>query len=98
MIECRVGDHLVEVHGHARSAEKGKDLVCASVTILVSALILRLTELEMEGRLGPVTVDALEEGLAGVTWEGDADETVATFVSGMRLLQTAHPENVHLEV
>ena len=41
----------LEVEGHAEYAEPGKDIVCAGVSILTTALVRTLEEQQLRGRL-----------------------------------------------
>ena len=46
MINVKFGPHMVDCRGHAGSAPKGSDLVCAAVTIILYALKLGLSTLK----------------------------------------------------
>ena len=41
--------HRVTVKGHAHSAEKGRDLVCAAASMLVSTLAANVAQLHTKG-------------------------------------------------
>lgn len=45
MIVVEISDRQISIKGHAYYAEKGKDIICASVSMLAQALIISLEEL-----------------------------------------------------
>ena len=96
---CRK-DHSLTVEGHSLSAEKGKDLVCASASILAYTLA------NFVSNIGCATnkVIKLEEGDAEVSCEADPafDSTVAlvfdSICAGFDILAQKYPEYVKYEI
>lgn len=96
MIRVRIGKERVTVRGHAGSAPKGSDLVCAAVSALVYALAFRLYELESAGRIANAQ-PRMDAGDAEIVWQGEAEEAVAVFRAGIRLLEKNEPNYIKLE-
>ena len=70
------------VHGHAKSDEKGKDLVCCAVTTLVGTLFASLEENE-------ITYDSeLDEvaGYADLTVEVGVDQMPTVYIMYMTIM------------
>lgn len=90
-----------EIEGHAGSAEKGKDIVCAGASVLAYALIRSLGEAEARGR---TSADWKDDGSKMVIW---ADPNIGSvqeiksyfrmFVAGMRNLQEEYPEYAEIK-
>lgn len=85
----------IEVRGHARAAEKGRDLICCAVSVLVQAL-------EKTGR-GVGTVEArMEPGDAWVRlrpyplqWM-EAAQRYQAVIDGMRMMAESYPAHVRM--
>lgn len=96
---CRK-DHSLTVEGHALSAEKGKDLVCASA----SMLIYTLANFVLNIGFATDKVTKLEEGDAEVSCKVDPsfDCTVAlvfdSICAGFDILAQKYPEYVKFEI
>ncbi len=77
--------------GHADFAEKGQDIVCAGVSILIQTLADCLDEMTSY-----YDIDRDDEGM--ITHIGAAGKNAAilgeTTLHGLRLLANAYPENV----
>ena len=93
---------VLSVTGHAQTAEKGQDLVCAAASILVLTLAKNLELLLPE--YGTVSTE-IEDGAALIAAcipdeeERDAVRTVfQTIVTGFLLLQEKAPEAVDVTV
>lgn len=94
--------HLLIIEGHAGSAEKGRDLVCAAVSALAVTLVACLRDREADGQVilrrcvvrdGYVCVEAApatenEEPLRAV---------FETVVTGLRLLADCYPDYVRMD-
>ena len=92
MIRVSFDPYMISVIGHAESAPKGEDLVCAAVSILVHALDSML--------------DIYSEGLIRVCAEGryiigfnenskldhEADIAIEMFARGLEMLCENYPE------
>lgn len=59
MIDIRynIKDYTVSIDGHAGSAEKGNDLICAAVSALAHTLEANLRQLESVGALEKMAAD-----------------------------------------
>ena len=93
-------EYSVEIEGHAGyCAEKGKDIVCAAVSILYYTFCGMLTEhesqllsLEMGEGDGAYRIKwCPQEGYAGII-----DTIYESFLMGIRLLHEHYPNNVIL--
>ena len=91
----------LEVDGHAGGGEKGKDLICAGVSAIISALCEALRLAENRGRCESECED--EDGHAEV-WAfpsmGYSNEIRAYFkmcIAGLRLIARTYPGNVKVE-
>jgi uncharacterized protein YsxB (DUF464 family) len=91
-------DGTCEIHakGHANYAERGKDIVCASVSILIYTLIESIDERELS--LPPVIEAKAGETLIRVKPKSEnRGKICAVFeviANGFELLQKNFPENV----
>ena len=89
--------HRLTVQGHAQSAEKGKDLICAAVSILVFTLAQNIYELGDKGFLAEYVV-RLDEGDAELACDGEYHRCYKlvfdTICTGLELLATDFPEHV----
>lgn len=91
------------LRGHAGSAARGKDLICAAESMLTQALIRTLTDMEEEAKLqmrwqGSAQLGTMD--IEAVPAEGHAEEARACFrvtVTGLRMLAEAYPEYIKLE-
>lgn len=89
-----------ECSGHAGAGEKGKDIVCAGVSALVTALIGRIGELSEE-RLLEVESFHVGDGEISleVSWRDSFGRTAAlgvfeTVRAGLERIAEMYPENV----
>jgi uncharacterized protein YsxB (DUF464 family) len=93
------GLNRVVVEGHAGFAEAGKDLVCASATILAYTLAAFVDAKEQEGKCW-CTMCHFNEGEAFVSCkanegnEGEIAVGFETIVRGFELLAEKFPDNV----
>lgn len=91
----------VFVTGHAGAAEKGKDIVCAAVSMLVYTLA---NAVELHSELYKDSCIDLAEGAAKiqcVPHRGKKDAAMAVFdaiCQGFYLAESAYPENVRVTV
>lgn len=90
MIRVRLEPHRLRVQGHAGTAPKGEDLVCAACSALVYATAQRLNELEKP-------TGQLLEGDVDLRWTGDRSETLAVLRAGVKLLERDYPQAIHFE-
>lgn len=67
MITVTFTDHRLDIDGHANTAPKGEDIVCASVSVLAHTLIYGL-----EHVIGlAVTVAEMSPGIIRASWVPD---------------------------
>ena len=90
----------LEVEGHANTAPKGSDLVCAGVSMLTAALIGILEDAEARGRMIQGWKDT---GQQLSIWAdpkiGNTVEMKSYFkmcVKGLQMLQEQYPKNVEI--
>lgn len=89
--------------GHAGSAPRGEDLICAGVTVLAEALAQVLEQMDLEGKLEEKTID-LGEGAAFFRASGNPECTMAvqgafaTTVAGLAWLAENYPEFVQIKI
>ena len=95
----KTGGVLLTVMGHAETAPKGQDLLCAAVSILVHSLKDTMEWLEKE-KLGTVHILNIEEGLACLHFEPDEAHVEAYHASllpirlGFKRLCELYPEHI----
>ena len=99
---CRK-DHSLTIEGHSLSAEKGKDLVCASASILTYTLAAFVVN-TVDAGFATEKVIKLDEGDAEVSCKvnPDFDATVAlgfdSICAGFGILAQKYPEYVKYEI
>ncbi len=95
MIRVALAPESLEVSGHAGTAARGSDVVCAAVSTLAWALVYGLREVVP----AEVKVDQEEPGLLRLSWNaralGEAGRAVIAVVVGSLLeIEKRHPERV----
>lgn len=98
-IQMKIGeDGTCEIHakGHANYAERGKDIVCASVSILIYTLIESIDEKDLSA---PAVIEIREgETLIRVKPKSENKGKICAvfevIANGFELLQKKFPENV----
>lgn len=89
--------HRLTVKGHAQSAAKGHDLVCAAVSILVFTLAQTIYDLDEKGFLTEYVV-RLDEGDAELSCKSEYNRCCKTVFdvvrNGFQLLSAQYPDNV----
>ena len=91
----------LEVSGHANTAPKGQDLVCAAASMMTAALAGTLEDAEKRGR----TTAGYEDKNGTVTiWAdpimGSLNEIKSYYrmaVKGLKILQEEYPKNVEIK-
>lgn len=93
----------LKVKGHAGQAEAGKDIVCASASILAYTVAQIVTFMEEQGKLTKKPVIKIKDGDALITCQVKTDEDYAEalhayFVArvGYTLLAHNYPQYVEL--
>lgn len=96
--------HRLTMEGHARSAEPGHDLVCASASILAYTLAYNVLGLEESGKIRRAPVVKLEEGSAEICVTPKSGfQSVVTLIfdsicTGFALLAHDYPDYISYEV
>ena len=89
--------HRLTAKGHAQSAAKGQDLICAAVSILLFTLAQSIYDLNEKGLLTEHVVK-LEPGDAELSCNGEYKRCYKmmfdTVCNGFRLLAEDYPDNV----
>lgn len=92
-------DTTISIKGHANSAPKGKDLVCAGASTLAFTLIAALQE--GEARFRPVLSqhegDLKIECSPTRACEDECRAIMDTIMTGFEVLADEYPDNVHTE-
>lgn len=93
----------VTVKGHAHSAERGQDLVCAATSILCYTIAGFVCNMKREGRAENPVIE-LEEGNAEIVCvpsEAHREEITLAFdamCGGFDLLAKSYPDNISFEM
>lgn len=93
---------ILTLQGHAGQAEKGRDIVCASASILAYTVAQVVAELRDKGKLKRKPTLRLEEGDISIVCRPTKDayaqamHTYAIAQVGYALLQNTYPEYVKL--
>lgn len=96
--------YRLTVEGHARSAEPGRDLVCASASILAYTLASNVIGLAAGGQIRMSPLVNLEEGNAEVCvtprsgFQSVVKLIFDTICSGFSLLAKDYPEFITYEI
>ena len=94
----------MRIEGHAGQADKGKDIVCASASILAYTVAQTLTQMNKQGWLKKKPHINLKEGKGLITCipnEGYFDECLMAFFFaevGFSLLSHNYPQYVEVKV
>ena len=102
VITKREGTLSLRLVGHAGYAEHGKDIVCASASILVYTVAQMVADLHEQGRLAEEPMIRLEDGDAVIrvkpnAWGmADACHTFFMAQTGFELLESNYPVNLQL--
>ena len=95
----------VHINGHARQADVGKDIVCASASILAYTLAQNVIGLDNRGLLKYDPTIKLKEGNAIIRCRAKTDESYAEILhlfvviqTGYQLLAHNYPQFVAIEM
>lgn len=94
MITVTRSKERITITGHANYAERGKDIVCAGVSVLVQTLIQSVEELTTD----KITY-SMSPGKVRIKFWCLSDESkvlINAFFIGINGIAEAHPENVRL--
>ena len=101
LVRMEWGNLKMTMEGHAGTAEKGHDLVCAGASMLAQALGRSLQIAQARGRLDLQILS--EEGMMRIQADPELsslNETKAyfrMFLNGMRMLAEEYPANVKVK-
>ena len=100
MITVEQHANKLVIKGHAGSADYGKDLVCASASILFYTLIANLHEVELEGDCKVVVKESSGDCEVAVCACNEATDKVMDIfhyaMNGYRLLAENYPKNLQI--
>ena len=86
------GTARLHVHGHSGYAERGKDIVCAGVSVLVQTLALYLAEKGFD----PEIVRGDGEMCVKAPYTGAAITAFEFCLTGLYALSDAFPDNIKI--
>ena len=92
----------LRVEGHACYAEQGKDIICASASILVGTVACYVKTAEEDGCLACEPTIIINEGYALIECEPTEDDfedmrKAYEFATvGMQILENSHPKHIKL--
>lgn len=92
-VEYQILKNSVHIHitGHAGYAERGNDIVCSAISILIQTAIAHMD------RVADKYDYSLDEGYAELEAEGyDAKVAVETIITGFELLADNYPEYIEI--
>ena len=95
--------HKITAKGHANSAEKGVDLVCASASVLLYTVAANALDLKEKGYARHVTTK-IKEGDSEIVcvpkcqYKAATDLLISAVCVGFELLAKQYPENVSYEL
>lgn len=99
----KTGRFCVLASGHAGMAPEGQDIICAGVSILLDTLAEAMYRGQDDGWMTVYTIQRASgmyrlEGQCRKGADGmDGQTVLKTIVTGLTLMQDAHPEAVALE-
>lgn len=94
--------HRVSIVGHAGSDEKGKDLICASASILAYTLAEYVKRVKGEDKV-KFDLTSLEEGDAIIScspydeYKAEVEAVFDALCRGFEILAEDYPENISYE-
>ena len=95
--------HMLTVKGHAKSAEFGHDLICASASILCYTLASAVSDMKKAGDIKKCVID-LREGDTAISCkpyskvESVVHLVFMTVCRGFALLARDYPEFINFEI
>ncbi|MGN1419214.1 MAG: ribosomal-processing cysteine protease Prp [Acutalibacteraceae bacterium] len=103
-VTYRPKKHQLKITGHANSAEKGHDLICASVSMIFYNLCQMLLEYDQEKafavkpKMGYTSGSAYVEVTPRDEYEAWIEHDFLYACTGIRLLEAKYPEYVYLKI
>lgn len=100
MIEVKRNGLTLTIKGHAQSAEKGKDLICASASILFYTLVENISRLEDMGKcksqIKALEGDAEVKVIASPSEFDVVTSIFNTIMVGYEVLANEYPEFIRI--
>lgn len=92
MLTIHITTNRITIHGHANYAEQGKDIVCASVSVLGQVLLNALIE------HGHNEGCRIREGFLDIHCDSSeySQHVVNAFIQGFYMIAEQYPEHVHI--
>lgn len=94
------GRFRLKAEGHALFAPKGKDIVCAGVSVLVQALaraiVSRGIEIEVAKREDGIEI-GFDAGKGGKAGDDFTAGSVSMTLHGLMMMAESHPDHVDIE-
>lgn len=88
MIDIKIYDTKIILKGHAEYAEKGKDIICAAVSVLVDTFVLKnFNNIELHTAADYIEID-LKKDISDLEF----------IRKGFEYIEDAYPEYVRLQV
>lgn len=100
MITVKLGRYSVEMEGHAGQNARGKDIVCASASMLAYTLAQMVLNMEQQGKLKDAPTVDIGSGKACITckpkrkYKVEAEQVYLVISTGYKLLSHNHPQYV----
>ena len=88
--------HGISVSGHADSAPKGKDLVCAAVSAVVVGGANAIKEFEKEDHKSVLTIK-LKKGYASFQGKEDYHDILKTLYFMLKTIEESNPDFVKIK-
>lgn len=108
MIQVTIGEHegvlWLHMAGHAGTAPKGQDIVCAAATMLMYTAAQAALDMGSRGELKRPPTVKLDDGNAGVAFRPKAEAmekgrlTLDVIRRGLEVLGKRYPENVAIYI
>lgn len=100
MIEVKRNGLTLTIKGHAQSAEKGKDLICASASMLFYTLVANIEQMEGVGKcksqIKALEGDAEVKVIASPSAHDEVTSVFNTIMTGYEVLSNEYPEFIKI--
>ena len=100
MIEVKRNGYNLTIKGHSGSTEVGKDLICASASILFYTLVECVSRYESMGRckaqIKALSGDAEVKVIPSVEYENELLSAFNTIMTGYEILESDYPEYIKI--
>lgn len=101
MIHVNRNGLTVKITGHAESAEKGKDLICASASILFYTLVENVDRMQRESKckaqIKALEGDAEVKVIASPDYHDEVTKVINTIMVGYEILAEEYPEYLSID-